>query len=216
MAYYTGDATLDPSTSNRPVLTVLNPSVTRLSVSHSTVTYGHEEAVRFRVRVSAGAPGIGVPTGDAVVESGTKVLCSIDLLDGRGVCFPASGSLTPGSHKIVAYYAGNTHLGPSLSGERTLHVVSPSVTALSLSRATVTYGHEHLVRFMVSVSAGAPGTEVPDGLRGRGPGRRSCAASTFTTGAAACSPSAMALAPGLHAIVAHYAGDTDFAPSTSS
>jgi hypothetical protein len=42
----------------------LCPSVTALSLSSSTVTYGNEQVEKFTVRVTAGAPGTGVPTGD--------------------------------------------------------------------------------------------------------------------------------------------------------
>ena len=55
------------------------PSVTALSLSSSTVTYGNEQVEKFSVKVSAGSPGTGVPTGYVVVESGTKILCSIHL-----------------------------------------------------------------------------------------------------------------------------------------
>jgi hypothetical protein len=216
VAYYTGDANFNPSTSNGATLTVLNPSVTTLSLSRSTVTYGDETSVRFRVTVSAGTPGIGVPTGYAVVESGTTILCSLPLRHGRGMCSPNANALTPGSHAIVARYTGSGNIGPSASSEETLLVVSPSVTALSLSPARVTYGDEHVVRFSVKVSAGAPGAPVPAGSAVVQSGGQVLCSIHLSGGRGMCSPAAKALAPGVHAIVARYAGDTVFQPSSSS
>lgn len=101
----------------------LCPSVTALSLSSSTVTYGNEQRERFTVKVSAGAPGTGVPTGYVVVESRTKFLCSIYLYRGKGSCSPAAWALTRGSYEIVAYYRGNRNFKPSPSNMETLTVL---------------------------------------------------------------------------------------------
>src|SRR5580704_19698384 len=77
----------------------LCPSVTVLSLSSSTVAYGNEQVEKFSVKVSAGAPGTGVPTGYVVVESGTKILCVIHLHRGKGSCSPAAWALARGSYK---------------------------------------------------------------------------------------------------------------------
>jgi len=215
VAYYTGDANFNPSTSNRATLTVLNPSVTALSLSRSTVTYGNETVVRFRVTVSAGAPGTGVPTGTAVVVSGTKTLCSIPLRNGRGMCSPDANALTTGSHAIVARYTGTTQIGSSMSSRKTLLVVSPSVTALSLAPAKVTYGDEQVVKFSVKVSASAPGAGVPAGFAVVRSGAQVLCSIHLSGGEGSCSPGASALPPGTHAIVARYSGTTAFLPSRS-
>ena len=104
----------------------LCPSVTTLSLSRSTVTYGHEQVEKFRVEVSAGAPGTGVPTGSVVVKSGSMFLCVIHLHRGKGSCALSPRALAPGSYKIVAYYNGDTNFKPSASGEQTLTVVRHS------------------------------------------------------------------------------------------
>ena len=101
----------------------LCPSVTALSLSSSTVTYGDEQVEKFSVKVSAGAPGTGVPTGYVVVESGTKILCSIHLYRGKGSCSPAAKALARGSYEIVAYYSGDKNFKPSTSSRKTLTVL---------------------------------------------------------------------------------------------
>ncbi len=101
----------------------LCPSVTALSLSSSTVTYGNEQVEKFSAKVSAGAPGTGVPTGYVVVESGTKFLCNTHLHRGKGSCSPAAKALARGSYEIVAYYSGDKNFKPSTSSPKTLTVL---------------------------------------------------------------------------------------------
>ena len=101
----------------------LCPSVTALSLSSSTVTYGDEHVEKFSAKVSAGAPGTGVPAGYVVVESRTRILCSIHLYRGKGSCSPAAKALARGSYEIVAYYSGNKNFEPSASSRKTLTVL---------------------------------------------------------------------------------------------
>ena len=104
----------------------LCPSVTTLALSRSTVTYGHEQVEKFSVKVSAGAPGTGVPTGRVVVESRSRFLCVIHLHRGTGSCALSPRALAPGSYKIVAYYTGDRNFKPSASGKQTLTVLRHS------------------------------------------------------------------------------------------
>jgi hypothetical protein len=101
----------------------LCPSVTVLSLSTATVAYGNEQVEKFTVKVSAGAPGTGVPTGSVVVESGTKILCSIHLHRGTGSCSSAPKALAPGSYKVAAYYGGDKNFKPSTSNPEILIVL---------------------------------------------------------------------------------------------
>jgi len=103
----------------------LCPSVTALSLSSSTVRVGEEQAERFSVRLSAGSPGTGLPTGYVAVESGTRFLCSIHVYHrGQGSCSPSARALARGTYRIVAHYSGNRHyFKPSTSGPRTLTVL---------------------------------------------------------------------------------------------
>ena len=200
----------------------LCPSVTALSLSSSTVTYGNEQVEKFSVNVSPGAPGTGVPTGYVGVESGTKILCIIHLYRGTGDCSPAAGALARGSYKIMAHYSGDMNFKPSTSSRKTLTVLrhsslrNPSVTALSLSSSTVTYGNEQVEKFSVNVSPGAPGTGVPTGYVGVESGTKILCIIHLYRGTGDCSPAAGALARGSYKIMAHYSGDMNFKPSTSS
>ncbi|HEY6792443.1 MAG TPA: Ig-like domain-containing protein [Trebonia sp.] len=188
-------------------------SLTALSLSSSTVAYGDEEVEKFGVTED---PVTGVPTGYVVVESRAKIVCRIHLSGGKGSCSPAARALRPGSYTIVAHYSGDKNFKPSTSSKQTLTVLRPSVTALSLSRSTVVYGDEQVVKFGVKVSAGAPGTGVPTGHAVVMSGTRILCSISLSGGKGSCSPAARALRPGSRTIVAHYTGDKTFEPSTSS
>jgi hypothetical protein len=202
----------------------LCPSVTLLSLSSSTAAYGNEQVEKFSVKVSAGAPGTGVPTGYVVVESGTKILCSIHLYRGTGSCSPAPRALARGSYKIVAHYSGDKNFKPSTSSQKTLIILRPSslrnlsVTALYLSSSTVIYGNEQVEKFSVKVSAGAHGTGVPPtGYVGVESGTRLLCIIYLSHGTGGCSlAAAKALAPGSYKVIALYGGYLNFKPSTSS
>lgn len=129
VAYYGGDANFERSLSGYRKLTVAkrltfrsHPTTTHLRLSRARVIYGREHAVRFSVRVRAGARSIGVPTGLVVVRSGGRVLCRIHLHRGAGTCSPRAKALGPGRHRIVAHYRGDRKFRPSTSSAKTLLV----------------------------------------------------------------------------------------------
>lgn len=190
------------------------PSLTALSLSTSTVTFGSEQAVDFRVIVGSGAPGALVPTGDVAVQAGLRTLCVIRLFRGLGSCSPASTALPPGTHQILARYAGDPNFASSTSSLQALTVLSPSATGLALSQPTVAYGNQQFVAFRVIV--GGPGTLVPTGdVAVQSGGRTLCLIRLFR-GLGNCSPAPRTLPRGRWAIVAAYSGDASFASSTSS
>jgi hypothetical protein len=198
-------------------------SATVLSLSSSTVTYGNEQVERFSVKVTAGAPGTGAPTGYVAVESGTKILCTIQLHRHRGTgsCSPSATALARGSYEIVANYSGDKNFNPSTSSPSTLTVLRHSsrrnpFVNLSLSSSTVTYRNEQAERFSVKVTAGAPGTGAPRGYVAVESGTNILCTIQLYRGTGSCSPAARALARGSYEIVANYGGDKNFNPSTSS
>ena len=123
MAHYDGTASFSPSTSKRVSFYVLrHPSGTMLTLSRTTVTYGHERAEVFSVRVRANARAIGMPTGWVVVRAGARALCWIHLHRGTGQCRPGARVLGAGHHYIVAHYRGNWEFRPSASTRSLLNV----------------------------------------------------------------------------------------------
>ena len=94
---------------------------TTLALSTSHVTYGHEQAARASVTVTA---GLGAPDGAVLVESGTTTVCVIGLVSGVGSCTLAPKVLGVGSHALTAYYLGLPQFRTSASAERILKVTN--------------------------------------------------------------------------------------------
>jgi len=125
VAYYGGNRNFKPSTSNPENLLVLRNgrigghrgTVMEVRMSRSMVIDGNEQIEKFGVRVSADSPGMGVPTGNVAVESGTKTLCTIRLIGGEGACSPTARALAPGRYMIMAHYDGDTNFMPSTARE---------------------------------------------------------------------------------------------------
>jgi hypothetical protein len=212
----------------------LCPSVTTLWLSSSTVTYGYEQFEKFSVKVTSGAPGTGVPTGSVVVESGTKILCSIHLYHGTGSCSPAANALARGPYMIVAQYSGDKNFKPSTSSPKSLTVLkhsslrNTSLTSLSLSSnplnwdvfqqaygSRVSYGDEHAEKFNVMVTSGAPWTGAPTGSVIVESGTKILCSIQLNHGTGSCSLAPEELVPGSYKVVAQYSGDKRFKPSTS-
>ena len=224
VASYGGNKNFKPSTSKPENLRVLRNrrfggTVTEVRSSRSAVFYGHEQAVKFRVRVSADSPGMGVPTGNVIVESATKTLCTIRLRRGAGTCSPAARALRPGRYMVVAKYGGNKNFKPSTSKPENLLVLrnrrfGGTVTEVRMSRSAVFYGHEQAEKFSVTVSADSPGMGVPTGNVVVDLGTKTLCTVHLSRGAGTCSPTARALVPGRYRITAHYGGNKNFKPST--
>jgi len=83
-----------------------------------------------------------------------------------------------------------------------------SVTAVTLSAASVRYGHERTVRFSVSVKPEFGG-QAATGKVGLSDGKKTVCVVTLAHGQGSCRPSsATAVAPGQYAVRAFYAGDS--------
>jgi Bacterial Ig-like domain (group 3) len=189
-------------------------SATALTLSRSTVTYGRQSLVEFRVRVTADDPANGKPTGSVDVDAGSRVLCRFDLSDAAGRCSLADRELAPGSYEIEAHYSGDADLDPSTSGREHLVVLKvASRAALSLSRSTVTDGKEADEEFRVRVTTDATGK--PTGSVNVDAGSRVLCRFDLSDGDGRCSLGDRELAPGSYEIEAHYSGDADLDPSTS-
>lgn len=190
------------------------PSLTAMSLSSPTVTYGSQQAVVFRVGVGVSPPGGAAPTGDVAVQAGIRTLCMIRLLRGVGSCSLDAWTLSPGRYQIRARYAGDANYQSSTSSREILTVLRPSATGLSLSWLVVPYGGEEAVDFQVVVGGGASGT-VPTGDVAVQSGGRTLCMIRLSRGMGSCSPSPRALPSGWNAIMARYRGDASFASSTS-
>jgi YVTN family beta-propeller protein len=185
-----------------------------LSLTGSSVTYGHEQTAVFKARVTPTSPS--EPTGSVTITSGTKTLCHLTLSAGSGHCSASAAALGAGTYVVTASYAGNTEFDSSTSSGVTLTVAkATSKASLVLSASKVAFGHEQAEHLSVSVTPEFAGTTPTGTISVRSSGNVVCTM-TLSHGRGSCTLSPRELAVGLHDLVAHYAGNGDFGSAASA
>jgi hypothetical protein len=187
---------------------------TDLASSTDPAAYG--QPVTFTATVASTVLGTAPPTG--VVQfrvDGTPLGGAVTLSADGTASSPAISTLTPGAHSVTALYSGDVHFLPQqVSLTQDVQRVA-TVTTLSASSTTPTYGDAVTFTATVTPSStalGAPGGTVTfsDGTTMLG---AVAVAGSGTTGTAQLTVST--LHGGSHAITASYSGSATFAPSTS-
>jgi len=125
VASYPGDPGFRGSTAGAPLTVQRASSRAALTLSATSVRYGHEMSVRLTVAV---APRYsGTPAGNVVITAGKVTLCTVRLASATHTCrLPSERVLNPGRHALVASYSGSIDFAPS-SVTRTL-TVEPAIT----------------------------------------------------------------------------------------
>jgi hypothetical protein len=211
---YGGDTSFSGSTS--PILTqTVNAAVklsttTAVSSSLNPSTVG--QSVTFTATVTSASPG--TPTGmvaffDGVTQIGTGTL------NAQAMASFMTTTLTTGSHSITAQYAGDANFGGSTS-PLLMQTVNASTKAATTT-AVISSANPSIigqsVTFTATVTSGAAGTPTGtvtffDGVTQIGVGMLNAQAkATFMT---------TTLVAGSHPISAQFAGDANFATSTSA
>jgi ELWxxDGT repeat protein len=211
-AVYSGDATLNGSTSSSVSVTVTGPSAAddtvSLTASSMSVTEGQPVTLTAQVFNALGP----VDGGSVDFLDGSVDLGSV-FVNAQGVA-SLSPVLAVGPHTIVAVYSGDAHFNPSTSGPVVVTVnqaagVSDTTTDLGASATTVTLGQSVTLTATVHPAQGVLDGGSVDFLEGQtdlGP------ASVNAQGIATLT---VTLGVGPHAIVAVYSGDAHFHGSTS-
>lgn len=209
-AVYGGDANkyINGSTSavlNQDVLAATTVVLT--AAPSNTAVYG--TSVTFTATVTgstSAAPSGTVKFSDGATKLGTATLSS------AGVATFTTSSLNAGAHSIVAAYLGDVHSGPGTSAPVTYTVTqTPTTTTLAASPATGIAGKA--VTLTATVKAGS-GTAMSSGTVTFMDGSTTLGSAAVASGGIASI--APILAPGAHAIVASFSGDTNDAASASS
>jgi Bacterial Ig-like domain (group 3) len=126
--------------------------------------------------------------------------------DVQSVSCPSVGSCT-----AVGYYGAGGNLEVfTVTGS----IIQPTTTAMALSRAKVTYGHEQSERIVVTVKAQYSGT--PAGTVTVRAGSATVCTVTLRSGKGSCTLTARKLRRGTYHLIASYHGDQDFLGSTSA
>lgn len=204
----TGDANFSGSTSAGLTQTVnLGTTTTTIASSLDPSAFGQAVTFVASIQPPAGNSASGTVTFlDGSASIGTATVSS------NSAQVTVSG-LAPGSHSITASYGGNANLAGSTSGvlAQTVNKAVTS-TAVSSSLNPSTYGQSVTFTATVQPASGSSPTGTVtflDGTTQLGTGNLSGGSAQFTT-------AGTALIAGAHSITARYAGDANFAGSTSA
>ncbi|HWE93172.1 MAG TPA: Ig-like domain repeat protein, partial [Tepidisphaeraceae bacterium] len=211
-AVYAGDTHFTGVTSSA-ISQVVNLASTTTTITPPAATVTGQP-VSFTATVAPVAPGAGTPAGTVqfVIDganSGSPV-----TLSGGSVTSASVVLSTAGPHSVSAIYSGSSSFAGSTATAVTQTVNKASTnTAISSSLNPATAGQS--VTFTATITAIAPGSGTPtgsvtffDGTTAVGSGMLSASGkATWTT---------TSLSATSHSISASYAGDTNFAGSTSS
>ncbi|MFZ2058522.1 MAG: Ig-like domain-containing protein, partial [Acidimicrobiales bacterium] len=126
VADYQGTKNLVSSSSKPLTLSVAAASTsTALSLSRTTVAFRTEQNERFTAQVAVPV-GMAYASGTVAVTSGSRKLCTITLIRGKGTCSLTATELPVGSYQISARYQGSNELQASTSPGKKLVVTKAS------------------------------------------------------------------------------------------
>jgi hypothetical protein len=115
---------------------VVNPALTKAVVTSSADPALPGTLVTLNAKVSAVAPGKGIPTGTVAFMSGATVL-GTGTLDATGNATFATASLPIGLTPVVANYSGDANYAASVSSTFNQDIVAFPVLQISASSVTV-------------------------------------------------------------------------------
>jgi len=214
-----GNANLVPTVANGQVYVASNkqlqifgltasPGATTTTLTSSANPSLQGKSVTFTATVTPQS-GTGTPTGTVTFQNGTTILATKTLMSGTASY--ATATLPPGSNNITAVYAGSSPFNGSTSAPLIQSVQAVTTTTVTSSSPNPSvYGQAVLFTATVTSSIGAP----PNGeLVTFEQGTTVLGTAPLSGGTATFSDSALAV--GTRQIRAVYAGDANFATSTS-
>lgn len=219
-AQYSGDVNYPPSPVSSPMVQqVVQASTTSVLVgSGNPSIYG--QTVTYTITVNAVSPGGGTPTGTvAFYDNGTFLGNSSALVPGvnSSTATFAISTLSPGTHKILAIYPGDTNFTTSSSNKiKQIVNKTPTTTTITTSSSSppgFTFGS--CVTFTATVAANSPGSGTPTGTVQFFDGATLLGTANLSGGTVNFSTRRLYPTPPTHSITAVYSGDVNFFTSTS-
>ncbi len=199
-AAYAGDANFAPSNSGQ-LLQNVNRANTTLGLGSSVNPSIYAQSVTFTATVSPSSA-----TGTVTFSDGSSTLGTA-ALNGSGVATFSTSSLGIGAHSITAAYAGDTNFASSSSGQLSQNVnIANTTLGLGSSVNPSIYAQSVTFTATVSPSSATGNVTFSDGSSALGTAALNGGVATFSTSS---------LSVGAHSITAAYAGNANFAPSSS-
>jgi Bacterial Ig-like domain (group 3) len=160
------------------------------------------------------AAGVPVKNGTVVVHQGDKIICTMTVVNGKGTCKVPAASLGVGRSQIVGSYSGQGYGSSNSDPVGMTITAAPTATTLTLSPATVTFGHEQTGRLSAKVAAKQGGTPTKTVVV-QANGATVCVI-YLSGGVGSCTLPASKLSVGAHELTAVYSGDLLHTGSSST
>ncbi len=205
-AEYFGNTNYAGSTGSLAVNHQVTVRPTSTVVTGSGITFGQSASITATVSATAGG---GTPTG-TVTFSIDDVPQSTPVALVNGIATVSIPGLSAGSHKITAAYGGAAIFGAS-SGELSGRLsVSAAATTTTVTTSAASFGQDVTVTAHVASTAGTPTGQVVFTVDGGAPRP----AVTLSGGDASIVLSGLSVGP--HTVVASYAAQGNFDPSSGT
>jgi hypothetical protein len=215
-ATYSGDGGYLSATSTTGVVVAQGQASVSFTFSPGAVTYTAKSMTfTFTISVTAAA-GIPIGTAGGIIGPYDAVpgTCPGALTAGKATC-TMTVPLTAGRYSVWAQYGGDPNLRGATSAPQYLTVArAKTSTGLTLSKATVTYGHENAERLTVSASH-LSGSYSTGKVTIKAGTTVICTISLSKDGGS-CVLSTTRLKAGTYHLTATYNGDVNYAPSVSA
>jgi hypothetical protein len=188
----------------------LDQTVSLVGASVALVSLANPSPYAEAVTFTATATGSSVtPTGVMTFHDGSTILGNANL-DGSGVASFSTSTLGAGSHTITAEYGGDGVYAAGAMGTVT-QIIDRAATSSVLAVSTGSTTTETIVTWTATVTSTAGGTiggtvTFEEGLSFIGTG---------ALGSGGIATTSAMLVAGTHDVTATFAGDTNYAPSTS-
>lgn len=208
-ASYAGSSTLEPASTSAAFTVGAIATTTTVTADPAVVTIG--DPVRFHATVDPTHGGDPAGTVQFRVD-GSDFGAAVALADGEATS-AALSTLGLGDHTVVAVYNGTTDHAASTSAAVTFRVrepLKPTTTTSSVDPATAVTGQPVTLGATVAAAAGTPTGEVVFTVAGDEVGR----AAVGPDGAATATVTDLPV--GSNPVVATYAGDEVFGPSSAA
>jgi hypothetical protein len=141
----------------------------------------------------------------------------VKLAAAKGSCTFAGAALPTGAYSIYATYSRNAGFVGSTAPKETLTVIRATTKAiLDLSASQVTFGHEQLERFSVTVSSSYPPGPKPTGTVTIKKSTTTLCVIKLSSAKGSCTLSRSKLSPRSYGVYAYYGRTSDFVGSSSA
>ena len=221
VATYSGDDSFNGSTAADYTQDV-NPGDTSTAVTADNNPSVTGQSVTFTATISVTTPASGTPTGTVDFKNGGTSItgCASQPIAGdTATCTTTFAHGNGSSLSIEALYSGDTNFNGSNDTITQTVNLGPTATTTTLSAGTNPSVSGQSVTYRAAVAPVSPAAGSPTGSVAFKDGATTiaaCASQGLTAGVATCTVTYPSPTGSPHAITAVYAGDVDFATSTSS